>query len=244
MIKIEHLNKQYKNNIGLKDISVTFPKNETTVILGPSGAGKSTLLRSINYLEHPESGLITIDNDTFDFSKNLSTKQILDLRRKTAMVFQSWNLFPHLTILENITEGPIHVLKQDAKRANEEAMNLLKSVELVDTADRYPDQLSGGQQQRISICRAMAMHPSYLLFDEPTSALDPELEAQILRIMKNLANEDNSLIVVTHNMKFAQKVADKIIFLENGQVEFTGTSKEFFNNPAPRIKQFLEAMEF
>lgn len=244
MIKLTNVDKQYKEHHALDSVTVEFPEYETTVILGPSGAGKSTLLRAINLLERPQTGTMTIGDLTVDFSKNLSNHEVLALRRKTAMVFQSWNLFPHLTILRNITEGPIHVLKQDKATAEKHAMELLEQVGLADTANRYPNQLSGGQQQRISICRALAMNPYYILFDEPTSALDPELEAQVLRVLQDLAKSQHSMIVVTHNMEFARRVADKIVFVEEGRVEFAGTSEAFFNRPTERIATFLDAMKF
>lgn len=244
MIKLEHVDKQYQDHHALDDVTVTFPAHQTTVILGPSGAGKSTLLRSLNLLERPQAGTMTIDDLTVDFAQDLSNREVLALRRKTAMVFQSWNLFPHLTVLQNITEGPIYVRHQTRDQAEARARKLLAMVGLAETADRYPSQLSGGQQQRISICRALAMDPSYILFDEPTSALDPELEAQVLRILQELAQQQSSMVVVTHNMEFARRVADQIVFVEAGQVRFTGTSTEFFQEPTARIKAFLAAMKF
>lgn len=228
MIKLEHVDKQFADHHALNDINVEFPENETTVILGPSGAGKSTLLRSLNLLERPQSGIYQINDEKVDFAKELPTSQILRVRRKTGMVFQSWNLFPHLTILQNITEGPIHVLKQSKEQAEKVAVGLLQQVGLDGTQHRYPSQLSGGQQQRISICRALAMNPEYILFDEPTSALDPELEAQVLHVLLNLAQSKQSMVVVTHNMEFARRVATKIVFVEDGKVEFDGTPSEFF----------------
>lgn len=244
MLELSHINKTYEKHVALKDVSVSFPENQTTVILGPSGAGKSTLLRSINILDHPESGIINFGDLMLDYSKELTNKEILTLRRKTAMVFQSWNLFPHMTILENIIEGPTQVLGESKTDAIQKARKLLKAVGLTGVENRYPNELSGGQQQRISIARALALQPSYILFDEPTSALDPELEAQILHLMQNLAKENYSMIVVTHNMAFAKKVADKVIFLEDGQVQFSGSSHEFFEKPTPRIEEFLNAMQF
>lgn len=231
MLKLEHVDKAYADHHALNDINLDFKEHETTVLLGPSGAGKSTLLRSLNLLEEPEKGIYKIGDHTIDFSKDISNKEKLQIRQLTGMVFQSWNLFPHLTILQNITEGPIHVLKQDKIAAQKDAMHLLELVGLVETKDRFPNQLSGGQQQRISICRALAMKPEYMLFDEPTSALDPEIEAQVLRVLLKLAKEKQSMIVVTHNLEFARRVADKIVFLENGQIEFEGTKDEFFNHP-------------
>ncbi|MFZ2353979.1 amino acid ABC transporter ATP-binding protein [Paucilactobacillus nenjiangensis] len=244
MLKLEHVDKEYADHHALNDINLEFQEHETTVLLGPSGAGKSTLLRSLNLLEEPERGIYQISDHTIDFSKDISNKEKLQIRQLTGMVFQSWNLFPHLTILQNITEGPIHVLKQSKADAETNAERLLKLVGLEDTKNRFPNQLSGGQQQRISICRALAMNPEYILFDEPTSALDPELEAQVLRVLLELAEEKQSMIVVTHNLEFARRVANKIVFLENGKIEFEGTADEFFNHPTDRIKAFLTGMTF
>ena len=244
MIKLEHVDKQYRDHHALNDINLTFEANQTTVILGPSGAGKSTLLRSLNLLERPQSGHYQIGAEQVDFSQEIPTKLVLKVRRMTGMVFQSWNLFPHLTIMQNITEGPIHVLNQSKAQAEQKALELLEEVGLADTKDRYPSQFSGGQQQRISICRALAMDPEYILFDEPTSALDPELEAQVLRVLLKLAQQQQSMIVVTHNIEFARRVADKIVFLEDGKIEFEGTVDEFFNHPTQRIHEFLTGMEF
>lgn len=244
MIKLEHVDKQYKDHHALNDINLVFEANKTTVILGPSGAGKSTLLRSLNLLERPQNGIYRIGDEAIDFSQELPTRLILKVRRMTGMVFQSWNLFPHLTIMENITEGPIHVLNQSKDQAEKKALSLMEEVGLADTKDRFPSQLSGGQQQRISICRALAMDPEYILFDEPTSALDPELEAQVLRVLLQLAKQKQSMIVVTHNIEFARRVADKIVFLEDGKIEFEGSVDEFFNHPTQRIHDFLTGMEF
>lgn len=244
MIKLSHVDKQYQNHHALNDVSVEFPDHQTTVILGPSGAGKSTLLRAINLLERPQSGTLGIGDSKLDYAQDLSNKEILQMRRQTAMVFQSWNLFPNLTILENITEGPIYVKGVSRAAAEKKAHQLLQQVGLDDVANRYPNQLSGGQQQRVSICRALALDTSFILFDEPTSALDPELEAQILRVLQDLAKQGHSMIVVTHNMDFARKVADQIVFVEDGQIEFAGASEQFFNQPTKRIQEFLAAMKF
>lgn len=244
MIKLSHVDKQYQNHHALNDVSVEFPDHQTTVILGPSGAGKSTLLRAINLLERPQSGTLEIGDSKLDYAQDLSNKEILQMRRQTAMVFQSWNLFPNLTILENITEGPIYVKGVSRATAEKKAHQLLQQVGLDDVANRYPNQLSGGQQQRVSICRALALDTSFILFDEPTSALDPELEAQILQVLQDLAKQGHSMIVVTHNMDFARKVADQIVFVEDGQIEFAGASEQFFNQPTKRIQEFLAAMKF
>lgn len=243
MLQLEHVNKTYTEHQALRDINVTFNPNETTVIVGPSGSGKSTLLRSLNLLEQPDTGIYTIDDKQIDFSKPLDTDIKLWVRRQTGMVFQQPRMFDHLTILGNITEAPIHVLKQDKASAEKEARELLEHVGLADTANRYPYQLSGGQTQRIAIARALAMHPKYLLLDEPTSALDPEMEAHILRILKQMAEDNQSLVVVTHNMKFAEMAADRILFLEDGAITFDGTPDTFFNHPTERIQRFLNAFE-
>ncbi|AKP68140.1 amino acid ABC transporter ATP-binding protein [Companilactobacillus ginsenosidimutans] len=239
MISLKNIVKKYDGQTVLHDISVDFPDGKTTVILGPSGSGKSTLLRSIDLLVRPESGTISFPELTYDYSKPLSKKDSFSLRRKTSMVFQNWNLFPNLTVTKNITEAPINVLKKSPADADERAAKLLKQVGLDGYGDRYPSQLSGGQQQRISICRALAMDPEYILLDEPTSALDPELETQVLRILEDLCKAGQSMVIVTHNMDFARLVSDKIVFIEDGKKVFDGETHEFFDNPTPRIKDFL-----
>lgn len=244
MLKLEHIDKQYAEHHALKDINVTFNPHETTVIVGPSGSGKSTLLRSLNLLEHPDSGLYTIDDRTIDLSQPVTTDTLLWVRRKTGMVFQQPRMFDHLTILGNIIEAPVHVLKQKKADATKKAHELLQAVDLDNTADRYPYQLSGGQTQRVAIARALAMEPDYLLLDEPTSALDPELEAQVLRVLNGLAKEDQSMIIVTHNMEFAREAADRMLFLEDGEIVFDGTPAEFFSEPTDRIRHFLNAFKF
>ncbi|MDF4200698.1 amino acid ABC transporter ATP-binding protein, partial [Bacillus subtilis] len=176
------------------------------------------------------------------FKKGISKKEILEVRRETEMVFQNYNLFPHLTVLKNIIEGPVHVLKEDKESATKRAYELLEKVGLADKADAYPQQLSGGQAQRVAIARSLAMNPRYILLDEPTSALDPELELEVLKVLLQLAKEKQSLIIVTHNLAFAQKVADKILFVEDGQILFQGPKDDFFNSDNQRIKNFLSAM--
>lgn len=243
MIKLENVTKNFKHHQALDDVSVSFNENETTVILGPSGSGKSTLLRTINLLEVPEKGEMTVSDLQVQFGQPISMKEKIAVRKKSGMVFQNWNLFPNLTVVQNIMEGPTVVLSQSRSLAKHKAMELLEAVDLADTADRYPNQLSGGQQQRISICRALAMDPEYLLLDEPTSALDPELETQVLRVLLDLAKKNQSMIVVTHNMVFARAVADRIIFIEDGKIGFDGKPDEFFDHPDDRIKQFLSGIE-
>ena len=242
MLRLENVNKTFGGNLDLKDITTTFENNQTTVLVGPSGSGKSTMLRSLNLLEMPESGKYYFDDLKLDFKKGISKKEILEVRRETEMVFQNYNLFPHLTVLKNIIEGPVHVLKEDKESATKRAYELLKKVGLADKADAYPQQLSGGQAQRVAIARSLAMNPRYILLDEPTSALDPELELEVLKVLLQLAKEKQSLIIVTHNLAFAQKVADKILFVEDGQILFQGPKDDFFNSDNQRIKNFLSAM--
>lgn len=242
MLRLENMNKTFGGNLALKDITTTFENNQTTVLVGPSGSGKSTMLRSLNLLEMPESGKYYFDDLELDFKKGISKKEILEVRRETEMVFQNYNLFPHLTVLKNIIEGPVHVLKEDKESATKRAYELLEKVGLADKADAYPQQLSGGQAQRVAIARSLAMNPRYILLDEPTSALDPELELEVLKVLLQLAKEKQSLIIVTHNLAFAQKVADKILFVEDGQILFQGPKDDFFNSDNQRIKNFLSAM--
>lgn len=242
MLRLENVNKTFGGNLALKDITTTFENNQTTVLVGPSGSGKSTMLRSLNLLEMPESGKYYFDDLELDFKKGISKKEILEVRRETEMVFQNYNLFPHLTVLKNIIEGPVHVLKEDKESATKRAYELLEKVGLSDKADAYPQQLSGGQAQRVAIARSLAMNPRYILLDEPTSALDPELELEVLKVLLQLAKEKQSLIIVTHNLAFAQKVADKILFVEDGQILFQGPKDDFFNSDNQRIKNFLSAM--
>lgn len=243
-MKIEKINKWFGDKHVLKDIDLEFPAGQTTVLVGPSGSGKSTILRSLNLLEQPNSGTYDFDELHLDFERNVSRKQRLALRQKTGMVFQDYNLFPHLTVLQNITEGPRQVLKLPKETAEQTAMELLAKVGLKDFANAYPAQLSGGQAQRVAIARALAMKPAYVLLDEPTSALDPELELEVLRVLLKLAQENQSLIIVTHNMVFARRVADKIVFVEDGTIKYDGDPAGFFapNNPDERIRHFIAAM--
>ena len=243
-MKIEKINKWFGDKHVLKDIDLEFPAGQTTVLVGPSGSGKSTILRSLNLLEQPNSGTYDFDELHLDFERNVSRKQKLALRQKTGMVFQDYNLFPHLTVLQNITEGPRQVLKLPKETAEQTAMELLAKVGLKDFANAYPAQLSGGQAQRVAIARALAMKPAYVLLDEPTSALDPEMELEVLRVLLKLSQENQSLIIVTHNMVFARRVADKIVFVEDGTIKYDGDPAGFFapNNPDERIRHFIAAM--
>ncbi|WP_321379209.1 amino acid ABC transporter ATP-binding protein [Trichococcus shcherbakoviae] len=243
MIEIKNIQKSYGDFHALKDISLTFKTGETTVIVGPSGSGKSTLLRTLNLLEVPESGILKNGNLEVDFSSKISKETMMAIRKETAMVFQSFNLFPHLSVLENVIEGPLTVLKLSKTEATARAKNLLTKVGLADKLDHYPDQLSGGQQQRVAIARALAMEPDFVLFDEPTSALDPELEAEVLRVLKELASEKLSMIIVTHNLDFAREAADRMLFLEDGKVGFDGPTKDFFESTTePRIARFINSI--
>lgn len=242
LLRLENVTKTFGTQKALKDITTTFKDHETTVLVGPSGSGKSTLLRSLNLLERPESGLYDCDGIQLDFAKKITKKETLAVRQKTEMVFQDYNLFPHLTVLKNIMEGPVHVLKEDKKTAEKRALALLDKVGLKDKASAYPSQLSGGQAQRVAIARSLAMRPRYILLDEPTSALDPELELEVLKVLLELAKEKQSLIIVTHNLEFARHVADKILFIEAGKIFFEGKKDAFFNSDNQRIKDFISAM--
>ena len=239
MLSVESLSKSFGDTQVLKNISLDIPDGETTVILGPSGSGKSTLLRCLNLLETPQSGTLTIDDAQVDYSQKLTDAQVRDIRSRSAMVFQQFNLFPNYTALKNVALAPTLNGTLSAQEAQERARELLAKVGLADKVDSYPDALSGGQQQRVAIARALALEPSYLLFDEPTSALDPELEAEVIRVLMQLAKEGRSLVIVTHNMAFAKKVADRIVFLENGTLRYNGEPTGFFASDDERICKFL-----
>ena len=243
MLQIKHLNKYFGENHVLKDISLEIESHKTMAIIGSSGSGKSTLLRCINLLETPDSGTISLDGKALDFSKKLPKHQKAAFTKKTGMVFQSFNLFPHKTALENIMEGPVTVLKKSKAEACRDAIELLKRVGLEDKKDSYPHQLSGGQQQRIAIARALAMKPEILLFDEPTSALDPELGAGVLSLIKELSQEEYTIIVVTHNMSFAREVSEEVVFVEKGEILAKGSYDELVNLHNDRITQFLSYLD-
>lgn len=242
MLRLKDVTKTFGTQTALKNITTEFKDHETTVLVGPSGSGKSTLLRSLNLLERPESGTYDCDGIELDFTKKITKKETLAVRQKTEMVFQDYNLFPHLTVLKNVMEGPVHVLKEDKQTAKKRALELLDKVGLKQKATAYPNQLSGGQAQRVAIARSLAMRPRYILLDEPTSALDPELELEVLKVLLELASEKQSLIIVTHNLEFARHVADKVLFIEDGQINFSGSKDDFFNSKDPRIKEFISAM--
>ena len=236
IISISKLNKWYGNFHALKDIDLSVNKTEKIVICGPSGSGKSTLIRCINRLEVHQEGSIIVDG----VELNDDLRHINEIRSEVGMVFQHFNLFPHLTVLENCTLAPIWVRKKSRNEANQMAMELLEKVRIPDQADKYPGQLSGGQQQRVAIARALCMQPRVMLFDEPTSALDPEMIKEVLETMIELADSGMTMIVVTHEMGFANKVADRIIFMDEGQIVEQNDPESFFNNPeSDRTKLFL-----
>lgn len=236
LIKVENLEKSFGKIDVLKGISTDIKKGEVVVIIGPSGSGKSTFLRCLNLLEEPTGGHIYFDNtDITDPKVNINTH-----RQKMGMVFQQFNLFPHMTVLKNMTISPIKVLGLSKQEAEERAMKLLERVGLADRANAYPSQLSGGQKQRVAIVRALCMQPDVMLFDEPTSALDPEMVGEVLEVMKSLAQEGMTMAVVTHEMGFAKEVADRVFFIDEGIIMEQGTPDELFNNPnSPRLKDFL-----
>ena len=239
MLEIKRINKYFGDNHVLKNVDLQIQSNKTSVIIGSSGSGKSTLLRCINLLEIPDSGVIKWENEILDFETKIPKSVCQNFTKKTGMVFQSFNLFPHKTAIENIIEAPITVLKKSKEIAVGEAVDLLKKVGLEDKKDSYPWQLSGGQQQRIAIARALAMKPEILLFDEPTSALDPELEADVLKLIRELAKENYTILVVTHNMAFARDVSDEVVFVDKGEILAHGSYDELTQLENERIKQFL-----
>ena len=236
MLKTKGLKKSFGKNEILKGIDTEIKKGEVVCIIGPSGSGKSTFLRCLNLLEEPTEGTVILD----DVVINTGGVDINKMREKLGMVFQNFNLFPHKTVLENITIGPIQVLKKDKKEADEKAMELLEVVGLKDKAFEYPSSLSGGQKQRVAIVSALAMEPEAMLFDEPTSALDPEMVGEVLDVMKELARQGMTMVIVTHEMGFAREVADRVLFLDAGELIEEGTPAELFDNPKQeRVKDFL-----
>lgn len=242
MIEIRNIHKKFGQNTILRGIDLTVSKGSVVVILGPSGSGKTTFLRCLNALEMPEQGEISFGRGelTVDFAKKPSKADILALRRRTGMVFQQYNLFPHKTALENVMEGPVSVQGRALADAQKEARDLLEKVGLGDKADLYPFQLSGGQQQRVGIARALAIRPELMLFDEPTSALDPELVQEVLTTMKELAAEGWTMVVVTHEIKFAMEVADIVVVMDGGMIVEQGNPETLFRNPQhERTRRFL-----
>lgn len=232
--EVSNMDLYYGNFHALKNINISIPEKEITAFIGPSGCGKSTFLRCLNRLEEPDSGTVLLDG------QEVTEKGIDAMRAKMGMVFQHFNLFPHLTVKKNITLAPVHLGLMDQKTADAKAMELLERIDLADKADTYPNMLSGGQKQRIAIVRALAMNPEVLLFDEPTSALDPEMVGEVLELMKELAQGGMTMVVVTHEMGFAREVANRVIFIDEGIVKVDKPPQEFFKNiENERLKAFL-----
>lgn len=236
LIKVDNLKKGFGEVEVLKGISTEIKKGDVVVVIGPSGSGKSTFLRTLNLLEEPTDGTICFEGtDITDPKVNINVH-----RQKMGMVFQQFNLFPHMTILKNMTIAPMKLLKKSKEESEAKAMELLKKVGLDDRANSYPSQLSGGQKQRIAIVRALCMEPDVMLFDEPTSALDPEMVGEVLQVMKNLADDGMTMVIVTHEMGFAREVANRVLFIDEGIIMEENEPKEFFDNPKnPRLKEFL-----
>ena len=241
LLKIEHLTKKFEDNLILDDVSLTVHRGEVIVVVGPSGCGKSTMLRCINALEPTQGGSIEIEGQQI----SQSSKNLTQLRQKIGMVFQSYELFPHLTVLNNILLAPAKVQKRDKEEVKKEALELLERVGLKDKADSFPRQLSGGQKQRVAIVRALCMHPEILLFDEVTAALDPEMVREVLDVMLQLAEQGKTMLIVTHEMQFARAIADRVIFLEGGKIVEDSDPETFFDHPkTERAKQFLNVFTF
>ena len=239
MLRIDNLTKKFGNNVILDGISESIKKGEKIVIIGPSGGGKSTFLRCLNLLDKPDSGTIYFEGaDITDKKTNINA-----IRQKMCMVFQHFNIFPHLTVLKNITLAPVTLKLMSQKQADEKALELLARIGLADKANAYPSGLSGGQKQRIAIVRTLAMNPEMILFDEPTSALDPEMVGEVLNLMKELADDGMTMVVVTHEMGFAREVATRVLFMDSGKIAEQGTPEQIFQTPkSERLKQFLNAV--
>jgi len=243
LLEVAGLNKSFGPNHVLRGIDLAVPAGSVTVLIGPSGSGKTTVLRSLNALEVPDAGTVRIGDVRVDFAAEPDRRSLTKLRAQSGMVFQSHNLFPHLTVLRNVTEGPLVVQKRPAAEVRSEALALLDRVGLADKASQYPYQLSGGQQQRVGIARALAIKPRLMLFDEPTSALDPELVGEVLAVMKDLAADGWTMVVVTHEMRFARSVADQVLFMDGGVVVERGTPSEVLGEPKQeRTQRFLHRL--
>lgn len=241
LLTVEHLVKKYADQVILDDVSLDVKKGEVIVVVGPSGCGKSTLLRCINALEPIQGGVVKLRDEVID----PKSKSLTSLRQKIGMVFQSYDLFPHLTVLDNILLAPTKVQKRKKEEVEEEAMKLLTRVGLQEKAGSYPRELSGGQKQRVAIVRALCMHPEILLFDEVTAALDPEMVREVLDVILDLAAQGRTMLIVTHEMQFARAVADRIIFLEGGRIQEDEAPEEFFEHPkTERAKKFLNTFTF
>jgi polar amino acid transport system ATP-binding protein len=235
MIEVSQVRKKFGHQEVLRGITCSINRGEVVCLIGPSGSGKSTVLRCINGLETPDSGSVTVDGTV------VNAGSLRETRGKVAMVFQRFNLFPHRTVLENVTEGPIHVQRVHAQEARQRALELLDKVGLRERADAYPSELSGGQQQRVGIARALAMQPMAILFDEPTSALDPELVGDVLRVMRSLADEGMTMVVVTHEIGFAREAAGRVLFMDAGVIVESGPAREVLANPqVERTRTFLQ----
>lgn len=249
ILQMKNIVKQFSGCLALDNVNFSMNKGETVAIIGPSGSGKSTLLRCINCLERITSGSITLNGDTFVDTKSgqkatyLSDKELKNICAETGMIFQHFNLFPHMTCLENVCYAPIKVKKQSRTEAEKRGRELLEMVGLAYKAQAYPAQLSGGQKQRVAIARGLAMNPEIMLFDEPTSALDPEITGEVLNVMRRLSEEHTTMIIVTHEMGFAREVADRVIFMDAGRIIEEGTAEEIFQNPkSERLKDFLSSV--
>ncbi|MBI3241075.1 MAG: amino acid ABC transporter ATP-binding protein [Chloroflexi bacterium] len=244
MVKVSNLDKYFGRLHVLKNISLEVAEREVVIVIGRSGSGKSTLLRCINFLEEPDAGTVEVDGLTVSATHHRTgehRQQVHDLRLKTGMVFQEFNLFPHLSVIENVVEAPVTVKGMDKARATEIGSKFLEKVGLAAKRNEFPNRLSGGQKQRVAIARALAMEPRVMLFDEPTSALDPELIGEVLEVMKQLAREGMTMIVVTHEMDFARQMADRIIYVDEGVIVEQGKPEQIFTEPAdPRTRQFLD----
>ena len=237
MIKAEHISKRFGKLQALDDVSLDIKNGEVICIIGPSGSGKSTFIRCLDGLETPDSGTVYINDQPINFSK---PKERVKMLSHVGFVFQHFNLFPHKTVLDNLTLGPIKAFGKTQQEAEETAKNLLKRVGLADKVNAYPSQLSGGQKQRVAIARSLAQEPELILFDEPTSALDPEMIGEVLDVMRELAEDGMTLVVVTHEMGFARKVANKVIFMDHGKILEEGTPEQIFDHPqSDRLKEFL-----
>ena len=242
MIEARKIRKSFGDILVLDDISLKVEKGDVIAILGPSGSGKTTLLRCLNFLEKADSGELAFDDVVYDM-KNINKKDIATIRKKTAFVFQNYNLFLNMTAMQNVMEGLVTARKMSKEEAREKALSALEKVGMLDRKDHYPSQLSGGQQQRVAIARALALDPEIIYFDEPTSALDPELIGEVLQVMKKLANEGMTMLVVTHEMNFARNVSNKVILMENSVIVEENDAKSFFENPQEeRTKAFVSSV--
>lgn len=242
MLKVTQVKKNFNGNQVLKGIDLNVEKGDVIAIIGPSGSGKTTLLRCINFLEKADSGILEFDGQTFDLAK-ITKKEILQLRKKTAFVFQNFNLFRNKTVLKNVTEGLITVRKMKKAEAEKVALEFLTKVGMEDKLNSYPYEISGGQQQRVAIARALATNPQIIYFDEPTSALDPELIGEVLSVIKQLADEGRTMLIVTHELNFARSVSNKVVFMESGEIIESSSTSDFFQNPqTQRSRDFLKSL--